>query len=181
MKYIFWGYFLIFFHLRINGIDLLPDFVGYILIVMGLGQLAEESEHFVKAKPWAVFMAVLHIVTGLLGFVGLLGYPFGSLLGLVFSCFSLYIMNLIGHGIRETEQKKAIDMGGEKFRTLWKCQAIFTIGCQVMALLTLVLLANILLLPSLIANIVYLVYLHRARKALEECEDETEGETQSNF
>lgn len=179
MKNIFIGYILIFFHFKINGFDLLPDFVGYILIVVGLGQLAAESEQFVKAKSWAIVMAIASAFFGIVGLLGV-GYSFAlSLVSCVFSCIGLYLMYLIGHGIRETEQKHAIDMGGEKFLSLWKVQAVLTLACQVLSLLltelTLIL-VSILGVCAIIANIVFLVYLHRARKALETAEPEQEVE-----
>lgn len=64
MNLIFIGYILIFFHFKINGIDILPDFVGYLLIANGLGRLEKESELFVKARPWAFAMSVVSIFYG---------------------------------------------------------------------------------------------------------------------
>lgn len=174
MKNIFIGYILIFFHLKINGFDLLPDFIGYILIVIGLGQLAAESEQFVKAKSWAVIMTIVSVFSCIVGLFGG-GYNFAlSLVSLVFCCIGLYLMYLIGHGISETEKNRGIDLGGENFLKLWKVQAALTLSCQVLSLIlseiTLVL-VSILGVCAIIANIVFLVYLHRARKALEEAED----------
>ena len=43
------GYLFLFFNFEINGIDLLPGFIGYIFIFVGLGKLANESIYFQKA------------------------------------------------------------------------------------------------------------------------------------
>lgn len=43
---LFIGYIFIFFHIKINGIDLLADFIGYILIYRGLCALSDEGEAF---------------------------------------------------------------------------------------------------------------------------------------
>ena len=40
MTLIFAGYILTFAHLTVGGFDLLPDFVGYILLLKGMGELA---------------------------------------------------------------------------------------------------------------------------------------------
>ena len=40
---LFIGYIFIFFHIKINGIDLLADFIGYILIYRGLCALSDLS------------------------------------------------------------------------------------------------------------------------------------------
>ena len=170
MKHIFIGYILIFFHLKINGFDLLPDFVGYALIAYGLGQMAEDSEYYVKAKPWAVVLTVISVFTGIMGLFGITYSPAIGALNLIFSGISLYLMYLIGHGVCEAEQKRNIDMGGEKFTSLWKVQAGLTISCRVLSLIITeitVLLANVLGVCALIANIVFLVYVYRAKKALE--------------
>ena len=169
MKCIFIGYILIFFHFKINGFDLLPDFIGYALIAYGLGQMAEDSEYYVKAKPWAVVLTVISIFTGIIGLFGITYSPAIGALNLIFSGISLYLMYLIGHGVCEAEQKRNIDMGGEKFVSLWKVQAGLTIVCRILSLFMTeitVLAASILGVCVMIANIVFLVYLYRAKKAL---------------
>ncbi len=170
MKHIFIGYILIFFHLKINGFDLLPDFIGYALIAYGLGQMAEDSGYYVEAKPWAVVLTFVAVFTGIMGLFGITYSPAIGVLNLIFSCISLYLMYLIGKGVCEAEQKRTIDMGGEKFTSLWKVQAGLTFSCQVLSLfmseITLVL-ASILGVCAMIANIVFLVYVYRAKKALE--------------
>lgn len=168
MNLIFIGYILIFFHFKINGIDLLPDFVGYLLIASGLGRLEEQSELFVKARPWAYVMSVISIFYGIAGLFGITYGPAFVVLNLATGAASLYLMYLIGHGIYDTEQKRQLDLGGAKFLTLWKVQAVLTMLAQVSAALNIGLVVYIVLLPALIANIVFLVYLYRAKKVLEE-------------
>lgn len=54
---IFWGLLFVVLDIRINSIDLfLPDFVGYILIVSGLGLLARHDKWFRRARVMAIFM-----------------------------------------------------------------------------------------------------------------------------
>lgn len=56
-KRIFWGLLFVFLDLRINSLDLfLPDFVGYILIVSGLGLLAPHDKWFRRARVMAIIM-----------------------------------------------------------------------------------------------------------------------------
>lgn len=172
MNLIFIGYILIFFHFRINGIDLLPDFVGYLLIASGLGQLAEESEQFVKARPWAFVMSVVSIFYGIAGLFGITYGPAFLIVNIAFGAASLYLMYLIGHGIYDMEQKRQLPLDGAKFLSLWKVQAVLTMLCQISAALNIGLLAYIVLIPALIANIVFLVYLYQAKKTLEESKTE---------
>ena len=59
---IFWGLLFVALDIRINSIDLLlPDFVGYILIVKGLTLLSTEHHYFQKARLAAVVMIFLSL------------------------------------------------------------------------------------------------------------------------
>ena len=61
MLLIFIGYVFIFFQLPVNGFDLLADFIGYVLVYMGLSKFTEEKS-FVAAKPFTQLMAVLNLI-----------------------------------------------------------------------------------------------------------------------
>lgn len=59
---IFWGLLFVVLDIRINSIDLfLPDFVGYILIVSGLGWLAPHDKWFRRARVMAIIMIFLSL------------------------------------------------------------------------------------------------------------------------
>ena len=55
---IFWGI-LFLFDFRINGFDILPDFVGYLLIFHGLGLLLSRKDHFLVARNYTLPLIVL--------------------------------------------------------------------------------------------------------------------------
>lgn len=57
---IFWGFFITTFHLTLGGIKIFPDFVGYIVIIIGLSSLLQELDYaeFRYAKT-LVFMQIL--------------------------------------------------------------------------------------------------------------------------
>lgn len=57
----FWGFLFIMFDFRIQGFDILPDIIGYILFTMGFLTLAARSDHFAKGKTYNMIMAVLSI------------------------------------------------------------------------------------------------------------------------
>ena len=42
-KKLFWGYIFIFINLRISGVDILPDSIGYIIILQGIKMLFPNS------------------------------------------------------------------------------------------------------------------------------------------
>lgn len=58
LKYLFWGYFFIFFRLQI-GFDWLPDPIGYYLIYAGCSMLVTQYPHAKKAKIAAVFGLII--------------------------------------------------------------------------------------------------------------------------
>jgi hypothetical protein len=60
---LFWGFLFIMVNFKIQGFDILPNIVGYILFVMGLGQLASRSEHFRKAELFSIPMVILSILS----------------------------------------------------------------------------------------------------------------------
>lgn len=59
-KRIFWG-FIFLFDLRFNNFDILPDFIGYILIVSGLGLLLDLNPRFEAARKFALPLIFLSL------------------------------------------------------------------------------------------------------------------------
>ena len=53
-----WGFVFILFHFKINTIDLLPDFVGYILIALGIGGLGTALGHLKILKPVSIIISI---------------------------------------------------------------------------------------------------------------------------
>jgi hypothetical protein len=58
---LFWGFLLIMLDIRIQGIDILPDVIGYYFFYSGMTMLASESEHFQKGTSYAIIMMVLSV------------------------------------------------------------------------------------------------------------------------
>ncbi|GAE05899.1 hypothetical protein [Paenibacillus sp. JCM 10914] len=59
----FWGFLFILFNFRIQGVDILPDIIGYILFAMGFQALAGYSEHFAKGKIFNLVLVFLSVFT----------------------------------------------------------------------------------------------------------------------
>ncbi len=172
MLKIFAGYIFIFFHIKINGFDLLANFIGYILVYQGLISLSDRSASFLKAKPWVLGM-------GIFEFAVLIGSLFGILpnmavlviLNYITIFISLYILYLIDNGINEIEQNTGLWLNSAKIMSLWKYQAVLTIGASLFTLVPsglAVILSSLLALASIIADIIFLVYLYRAGKTFNE-------------
>ena len=57
----FWGFIVIFLDFRIGGFDIIPDFVGFIMIFQALSELELKNDIFSKARNFAGPMILLSI------------------------------------------------------------------------------------------------------------------------
>lgn len=171
MTHIFWGYILIFFHLKINEFDLLPDFLGYVLICIGLSKLLYESINFKKAIPYAIFMTIISIF---ITFGGLLGISFN---GEIFGIFNfitilifIYIKYLIVMGIKDIEQSYNATLGFSSLFLIWKISFGLVVAIKTFVITRnemFLLLGAVLTAIALCVNIVFLVYFYKAKKIYE--------------
>jgi hypothetical protein len=58
---LYWGFLFIMINFRLQGIDILPDIVGYLFFAAGFGILMSCSEHFNKARNLNIAMIILSI------------------------------------------------------------------------------------------------------------------------
>lgn len=145
-------------------IGLIPDFIGYIIMVKGLSELSDESYCFVKIKGFAKGMAVY---TGILYLFDLLGaskdFGIGSyLLGLASTVISLYISNGVVKGVEDMEIVRNIELNAESLYSAWKVNAGFTLAAYVLIIIPF--LSVICMLVSFVAAIVFLVAFNRSKK-----------------
>lgn len=162
MKKIFWGFLLLFLDINIGSVDILPGFVGYILICIGMGEV-EGSPAFQRGRPWAIAGGILTAVFWLPlwgeGTVLTLATLAGTVIQLVVAYF-------ITEGVGDLEQLHETELGYPRLRTLWRIMLVCIVVCEVMSLLQAVVFAVIALLVCAVVIILWLVALHRARKAL---------------
>ncbi|HVX60278.1 MAG TPA: hypothetical protein VHC19_06750 [Pirellulales bacterium] len=76
---IFWGLLMVIVDFRFDGFDILPDFMGYILVAVGCGGLSDESPHFLAARTWSWLLVILSIVEFFIP--SGLAFAFGALAG----------------------------------------------------------------------------------------------------
>jgi succinate dehydrogenase/fumarate reductase cytochrome b subunit len=67
-KFIFWG-FVFFLDIRIGGFDILPNIIGYILILRGLTELKNINDYFRKANGYTVILIFTSILNFILYFI----------------------------------------------------------------------------------------------------------------
>lgn len=130
MQTIFWGFLFVFldYSTDLNGvvIGFLPDFVGYILLLMGLREIGQLNDRFVSVRPWvvgaAVFSAVLYVLEMVSASVQM--QLIGFLLGMIGVVLSLYISFQIVTGITELEAERDWYLRGQPLKTVWKYLAV---------------------------------------------------------
>lgn len=169
MKKFFWGFFFVFLNFNLNlnqySLNVLPGFVGYILLFQGMRELEAESRLFRSIRPFAVGMAVY---TAVLWLGDLLGVGSGSepqeiltnLLGLISAIVALYVSWGLSQGVLEIEDRQGADLNGPRIYKIWKALAVFQIVNTVlgwMANLTNIAALATLIIPLMIAGLVVIV------------------------
>ena len=169
MNKLFWGFFFLFlnFSLNMNGasLQLLPDWVGFILLYLACNELEGESELFAKPRPFCIGLAVY---TGILWLMDLLGIGANLgvvswILGLAATCLNLYVSMLIIDAITNVEMHRNYDLCAAHLRKVWKVLAVCTIAANVLLIVPAV--AVVCIIATAVASIVFLVAVHKTRKA----------------
>lgn len=133
----YWGFLFVMINFRIQGFDVLPDIIGYILFAMGFKILAEQSNFFKKAALFNIPMIILSVFsiyqapanagTGTMinfGPLGLLGIPL-MIAGIVLSLLVVYNLFM---GIKEmAELRGEPDIADEAYRR-WRQYLMFTLA-----------------------------------------------------
>ena len=103
----YWGFLFIMVDFRFNGIDFLPDIVGFILFAVGFGLLAAESIYFSQARNPNMVMIILSIFSIYEapaqgeGIHIAPGWPLGLIIGICFLVFTLLVVYNLFMGVRE--------------------------------------------------------------------------------
>lgn len=167
MRNIFLGFVFIFLDFSLNldssKIGLIPDFVGYIIMINGLQEMAVESTLFMKVKPFATGMAVY---TGILYLLDLFGVSVSLgvltyVLAITSTAVSLYISYNIVMGVIDMERKYNKSLNGDSLKSTWTFLAVFNVLSYVSMLIPP--LAIICIIVSCIIAICFLVAFNNSK------------------
>lgn len=166
MAFVVFGYFLVFFRFSLNGFDVLPDFLGYTLILVGLMKLDKKSNQFVKAKCWAIGMALISFLLSVsplfdIHVTGAIAIIINFLVFLI----STYLAYLIVLGFQDIEINYNVEIGASKLKLVWIIWAALTAVCKVLIFIphaTVTLVLSGLTLTAIATNVIYLVFLYKA-------------------
>jgi len=150
-------------NMEASRIGLIPDFVGYILIIQGLSELSPLSFRFEKVKGLSAVMAVYTAVLYALDLFGVLvdiGI-FSWALGLASAIASLYISYNIVMGVKDIEAASGRYLDGAGLYATWKVYAAVSLAIHVLFLIPL--LGILLIIAGLILGVVFLFAFNRTK------------------
>ncbi|MBQ7802019.1 MAG: hypothetical protein IJ375_06830 [Oscillospiraceae bacterium] len=176
MNRLFWGLFFMTldFHLNLGSVrlGLLPDFVGYCLLMKGMEELAEESKYFNRGRHWAFGLTLLH---GILYGADLLDLDSGSTVLLWFAALAgfgagMYLLYQMIAGIRQMEENHRWDLQGEKLKTMWMIETVMGVISHLLSWMPLV--SAFAALAGTVTAICLLAAMYGTRKRYREVIDE---------
>lgn len=167
MDKIFIGFILIFLDFDLNlgnsHIGLIPDFVGYIVMIKGLVEMDRESPVFMEVEPYAtgmaVYTAILYLIDvfGVSMSLGLLSY----ILGITSTIISLYISHKIVMGVIDMERIYNTLFNGESLKSTWSILAVLNILIFISLLNPVI--AIVCTIAAFIADICFLVAFNNSK------------------
>lgn len=175
MKLIFWGLIFLFFDINLNfgssTISILPEFVGYALILKGMKRV--DCGAYLTARPWVDVGIIYSAIVWVLNCLGILAQlttmaVFAILFAIAGSLLKLGVVYWITKGICELEESLEYNLSGKSLKTAWIVLAVWVVLVQVTSLLQMAAFALIALIASVIFMIYYLICFHKSRKAYEE-------------
>lgn len=154
------------FNLDIGSIriGLIPDFMGYILMIKGLTEIERFSEHFIKTKPFANGMLIFSIIIYVMDFLSIspiLGTFINTVLGILSMILSLLIVYKIILGIKDIEDNMLIDLHSKQLYSTWKLLAFLSILVYILIFIPSFILLCVLM--NLVVNIYFLYMFNKSK------------------
>ena len=175
LRKLYWGFFFIMLSFRIQGFDILPDFVGYVLFALGFSELSEKSEHFRVAAKFNKPMIILSLFSIYQWPIRVqvnnsaMVFLFGILLAIALFALNLYIVFNLFMGIHDMVSEKGnsdLAVEAEERWNHYKVLQFATIGAVIIAFIPVV---NIIyIIGILIASLVILIKIMGFIKRCEE-------------
>lgn len=165
---LFWGFLFIMIDFRVQGFDILPDIIGYILFAVGFSTLAGHSPYFKKAGTLNLVMIVVSIFS-IYEQPNTDGGVHFNLLGLLIGIVSLILGLILVHhlfmGIKEMANRQGKTQIYEEAEKRWTQYLLL----QVAAILAIVMfiippLAFILIIALFVFSIILTVVIMRFMK-----------------
>ncbi len=177
---IIFGLILIYVNISWEGVDIVPDFLGFLMIISGLSSLTSLHRSFYWAKRTAIVLAALSLMTMFLGILKHLILPnqvnfiLIFLLAFVMLAFHVTFTILFGQGLVYLLEQKDLSEDAQITKNCINVNVVMIIFSFVVVMIQLFASAEFLLvtlsvaLAILAANIWLLVRIYQTAKALNE-------------
>lgn len=145
-------------------IGLIPDFIGYILLVMGLKEMVSESGFFQKSIPLSEGMAVYSAVCYLLDLLGITGINdlLVIILGIINTACFFYILYLMIKGIEEMQTKSGKNLYTDSLNNIWLSLLVLNAGAYLFLFIPI--LSLICIISGSVATIILVWYIYKAKE-----------------
>lgn len=133
----FWGFLIILLDFRIDGFDIIPDFIGYWMIYIGLGELSTWNVHFKAARKYVPILGILAVLDSFQFQRPINEFSLepmvigGFILGLVLSVIDLLMVYNICKGISEIAEKSNLTDLSLKAMNRWQLYLYVKIGFMI--------------------------------------------------
>jgi len=182
------GFLLIFLNFNLNfnqfSINVLPDFVGYYLLLKGSDEMKRESSRFENASPFAIGMIIYTAVLWLGALLNVGGGVLGMVLSIIAQVVHFYIAWVLVQALREMEQNHGADLYGSVLLSRWKIMLGINVAIQLLRVLASVgtirivmTIATVLVLAALIWAFLFVLGWNRAANLWEELQAKPAAET----
>jgi hypothetical protein len=126
----YWGFLFIMLDFRLQGVDIMPDVIGFVLFMIGFQTLAAQSEYFQKGKAFNVIMIVVSIFSIYEKPVqggGIHINPIGAIIGLLSLVLLIIVVYHLFMGIKEMASKRRLFDLVEEAGQKWTYFLVFQI------------------------------------------------------
>ena len=173
------------FHITLSGgaqggvfrIGLIPDFVGYAIMLSGLKELKGLSERFTQVRPLVIGMIVFSAIEYLMNLLGI-GHTVTFMHALtvidyivlafviILTVVSFLISYNIIMGIKDIEVSKTVFLNSDALYLVWKLKVIFVIATYVLVMIPLLALISIII--GLGIKICFLCFFYKTKRMFDQ-------------
>ncbi|WP_124099417.1 hypothetical protein [Ruminococcus sp. Marseille-P6503] len=149
------------------SIELIPDFIGYFILMSGLKDFSQENENFSKAQRLCIPLAAAALVLYVLNIFGF-SYSDGESLNILpfaaeLLCVAgeLYVTYQICQGTEDIERRFKCDLNYDKLKLAWSIMAAALAGAYLSVMIPVVSACCVMI--SFAFAVVFLVQFNTAR------------------
>ena len=136
-KTIYWGLLVLAFNFYLGNINVLPDFLGFIMISKGLKELGDviyEAEYFTKAKVISNLMIVITLIQYIIGMyiddsainftrIGVAFFTIGNFINVITLAIIYYILK----GLYLDAENRNLTVFMEKINNVWNFKLVVSL------------------------------------------------------